>query len=92
MPLVFQNTVCYNDATMANTISVNAKTVNIILTRLDKLAKDVQAIKARVLEEEPSYGSDAWWEWSDRKAIEDIKAGKGKQFTSAQDAIKWLKS
>lgn len=71
---------------MANTISVNAKTVSLILARLDKLAKDVQAIKARVLEEEPPYGSDAWWEKEIQEVEEDFKKGKGIRFNSAKEA------
>ena len=27
-------------------------------------------------EGEPEYGTDAWWEWSDAKAMEDIKHGR----------------
>lgn len=77
---------------MANGVSVNTKTVNHIVAQLDKLARDVEAIKARVFEQEPPYGSDAWWEWSDKKALEDIKAGKGIKFNSAKEAIKWLNS
>jgi hypothetical protein len=28
------------------------------------------------LEQEPPYGSDAWWEWPIKKGKEDIKKGK----------------
>ena len=27
-------------------------------------------------EGEPEYGTDAWWEWSDAQALEDIKEGR----------------
>ncbi|TSC66270.1 MAG: Uncharacterized protein CEO21_229 [Microgenomates group bacterium Gr01-1014_80] len=77
---------------MAQTIMVPAKTFEEILSRLDKLTRDVSAIKARLFEQEPLYGSKEWWEWSDKKALEEIKAGKGIKFDSAEEAIKWLNS
>lgn len=61
---------------MRQAITVSPKTIEAILNQLTKLTKEVQAIKAKLFEEEPPYGSDEWWEWSDRKAQEDIKAGK----------------
>ena len=61
---------------MAQTISVPVKTFDDVLSRLDKLTQDVSAIKARLFEQEPLYGSKEWWEWSDNKAMEDIKAGR----------------
>lgn len=61
---------------MKNTISLDAKTVELILTRLEKLVNDVQTIKKALFDEEPPYGSDEWWEWSDKKAVEEIKAGQ----------------
>lgn len=61
---------------MAQTITVPVKTFEEVLSRLDTLARDVAAIKVRLFEQEPLYGSKEWWEWSDKKAIEDIKAGR----------------
>lgn len=74
------------------TITVPAKTFEKILSRLDLLTQEVADIKTRLFEKEPHYGSNAWWEWSDRKAKENIKAGKVMKFDSAQEAIKWLNS
>lgn len=62
---------------MNQTITISPKTIEEILTRLDNLTKEVKAIKTKLSEEEPLYGSDEWWEWSDKKALEEIKAGKG---------------
>lgn len=81
---------CYNNYIMNQAITVSPKTIEEILVRLDRLAKEVKAIKARLFEEEPPYGSDEWWEWSERKADEDIKKGKLMRFNSAEEAIKWL--
>lgn len=77
---------------MPNTVSVNAKTINHIVAQLDKLARDVEAIKARVFTQEPPYGSDLWWEKEIEEAEETIRKGKGIKFNSAKEAIKWLNS
>ena len=77
---------------MSHTITIDTKTIKLILTRLEELTQEVKSLKAKLAESEPPYGSDAWWEWSDKKALEEIKAGKGIKFNSAQEAIKWLKS
>lgn len=77
---------------MNQTITVSSKTIGNILTRLDTLTKEVKAIKSKIFEEEPPYGSNEWWEWSERRADEDIKTGKLVRFDSVKDAIKWLNS
>ncbi len=74
------------------TVTVPVKTFEKILSRLDQLTKDVQDIKSTIVEKEPLYGSGEWWEWSDKKAKEDIKAGRIMKFDSADKAIKWLNS
>ncbi|MGI8419737.1 MAG: hypothetical protein ACR2LN_03780 [Candidatus Levyibacteriota bacterium] len=61
---------------MANTITVDAKTLEHIVSQLDKLTEDMAVLKKRFLTEEPSYGSDAWWDLSDEEPKEDIKAGR----------------
>lgn len=77
---------------MHQTVTVSPKTIEQILARLDALTKEVKTIKARLFEEEPSYGSEAWWKWSEKKADEDIKAGRIVQFESIEEATKWLSS
>lgn len=62
---------------MAQTITVPVKTFEEILSRLDRLTKEVHAIKVKLFESEPPYGSNEWWEWSDKKALESIRKGKG---------------
>ncbi len=61
---------------MSQATTVSTKTIEQILARLDMLTKEMKVIKTRLFGEEPPYGSDAWWEWSDKKALEEIKAGK----------------
>ncbi|MEK7185832.1 MAG: hypothetical protein AAB675_00515 [Patescibacteria group bacterium] len=61
---------------MNQTITVSPKTIEEILARLDKLTREIRVIKTKLFEEEPPYGSDEWWKWSDEKAIEDYKKGR----------------
>lgn len=42
-------------------------------------------------EKEPVYGSDAWWEKSDKEALESLEKGEYLEFQSAQDMISHLK-
>lgn len=58
------------------TIAVPAKTFEKILSRLEYLTLEIETIKAKLFDEEPPYGSDKWWAWSNAKALEDIKAGR----------------
>lgn len=57
------------------TITVPAKTFEKILSRLDQLSRAVEVINEK-LEGAPHYGSDEWWEWSEKRADEDIKMGR----------------
>lgn len=77
---------------MADTVSLNAKTVTLILSHLDKLTRDVEAIKTRVFEKKPPYGSDAWWEKEVEEAEVALQNGKGISFNSTKEALKWLNS
>jgi len=77
---------------MNQAITVSPKTIETIIERLNELTKEVKAIKTKLFREEPSYGSDEWWGWSDEKALKEIKAGKGVKFNTAKEAIKWLNS
>lgn len=77
---------------MNQAITVSAKAIEEILANLNILTKEIKEIKARLFEKEPPYGSNEWWEWSDKEALKEIKAGKGIKFNSAEEAIKWLNS
>lgn len=74
------------------TITIPAETFEKMVSRLDELTREVKAIKARLFEKEPPYGSREWWEWSEKKADEDIKAGRVAKFDSVEEAITWLNS
>lgn len=77
---------------MAQTITVDIRTINTILERLNKLTQDIETIKKALLKSGPKYGSDEWWEKEIREAKEEFKQGKGIQFHNAKEAIKWLNS
>ena len=77
---------------MAQTITVPAKTFEMILSKLEHLTRDVETIKSKLLDGEPPYGSDQWWEWSEKRADADIKAGRVVKFDSVEETIKWLNS
>ncbi len=72
---------------MAQTVSIDAKTIQRILADLDNLRKDMAAVKEKLFDKEPPYGSDEWWKWADKKGREDIKEGRYKTFSNAEDLI-----
>lgn len=59
------------------TVTVPAKTFERILSKLDQLIDDVQVIKSNLFAKEPLYGSDEWWKWSNAKAMQEVREGKG---------------
>lgn len=77
---------------MSQAITVSPKTIEAVVEQLMILTKEVKAIKTRLFEEEPPYGSDAWWEWSDKKALEEIKAGKGIKIHNKKELNAFFKS
>ena len=61
---------------MSQTITVPTKTIEEILTRLDRLTREIKAIKTKLFEEEPPYGSDEWWEKEIEEGLEEVKKRK----------------
>jgi len=74
------------------TITISSKTIDEIISRLDNLTREIKTIKMKLFEEEPLYGSEEWWEWSERKADEDIREDRLIRFDSVKKAVKWLNS
>lgn len=58
------------------TVTIPAKTFEKILSKLDYLGRAIEAINDK-LEGAPLYGSDEWWEWSNKRALKSIRDGKG---------------
>ena len=77
---------------MAQIVTIQQKTLDEIVTRLDRLTAEVKAIKARLFEEEPLYGSSEWWERSDKKALKSIREGKGKVIRSNKELTSFFKN
>ncbi len=59
---------------MAQTITLTQSAYKEILNRLSRLERlVVKVLKSNYVE--PAYGSSEWWEWSNKKAMDDIKRG-----------------
>lgn len=58
-----------------------------LLKRLSRLEKMMAMLLKK---EEPPKGTDEWWEWSDKKALEGIKRGEYKEFKSAKEMVTYL--
>lgn len=76
---------------MTQVISIDTSTAKNILDTLNELKKEVARLRKK-FEEEPRHGSREWWEWSEKRADEDIKGGKVVKFDSVSNAVKWLNS
>jgi len=68
------------------------QTQNQILTILNKMQKDLTEVKKKIEDLEPVYGSDAWWDWSDKRAMDDIKAGRYTTVRSKKELVKFMDS
>ncbi len=77
---------------MNQTVIVPQKAIETILSRLDELSKEIKFIKSRLTQEEPPYGSEAWWHWSDTKALEDVKKGNYTTIKSKKGLDVYFKS
>lgn len=73
------------------TITVPVKTFEKILSRLDQLTQTVETISEK-LESAPQYGSAQWWEWSNKKAQEDIKNGRYATLHNKKELQEYLNS
>lgn len=78
---------------MSNSLTLSKTQYETIFSRLTRLEAMVKFLAGKledVLETEPPYGSDTWWEWSDKKAMEEIKAGKGISFNNIKELKQYL--
>jgi len=63
-----------------------------LMNELEVLSNAAKRVREKLLEIVPvKYGSDLWWEKSDKEAIESIKQGRGKKFETYEEAAKYLK-
>lgn len=77
---------------MNQVVTIPTNTLDKILRTLIDLKKEVAKLTEKIEQVEPVYGSDEWWAWSDKKAMEDIKAGRGVSFNNIDDMQKYLDS
>ena len=68
------------------------QTQNQILTILNKIQKDLAEVKRKVDDLEPVYGSDAWWKWSDKRAMDDIRKGCYTTIRSKKELSEYMDS
>lgn len=76
---------------MAQTVVIDNKTINTILSTLRDIKKEVVRLSEK-LKEAPPYGSEEWWEWSDKRALNSIKGGRGTTITSKKELNNFFKS
>jgi hypothetical protein len=76
---------------MAQTVTLTQSAYKDLLTRLTNLERMVSNLVHQI-DVEPKYGSDEWWEWSDKRAMEDIKKGNTIAFDSAKEMVEYLDS
>ncbi len=61
---------------MTQTVSVDIKIAKDLVFAIRELKEEVVRLRKRV-EAEPSYGSNQWWEWSNDKALQEVREKKG---------------
>lgn len=75
------------------TIVISQQQAGEFLDVLDSLEKSLAKLRATLQMYLPSrYGSDSWWEKSDAEAIDSIKTGRGKRYSSVKQALNYLNS
>lgn len=76
---------------MSNSITLSQSAYKDLVSRVNRLEKMVSALLSR-FEQEPPYGSDAWWNWSIKKGKEDIKKGRYTDVTTDKQRDAFFKS
>lgn len=77
---------------MSNTIAISATKLDKILKILTDIKQEVAALTEKVEDLEPLYGSDEWWEWSDKKALKSIREGKGIKIRNHKELDNFFRS
>jgi len=76
---------------MANTITISRPAYEQLLIKITKLEKAILTLVNKI-DNEPSYGSDQWWDWSIKKGKEAIKKGEYVTIKSDEDFEKLFKT
>ncbi len=78
---------------MTQTITLTKTEYSQLLQRVSELEKTLTKLAAsfgELLRSEPPYGSDAWWQWSNRKSKEDFAKGDFYTITNKKDLNTFL--
>ncbi len=77
---------------MANrTQSIDESTIISLINELAVLSQAAKNVREKLLKIVPvKYGSDLWWDKSDKEAMDQIKNGKGISFNNIKDLQKYL--
>lgn len=77
---------------MSNHIKTfNESMIISLLKDLEMLSVAAKRVREKLLKVFPAkYGSDLWWEKSDKEAIVSIKESRGKKFKTYEEAVKYL--
>lgn len=71
--------------------SINEQELARLAQALSFFSAAADTLRKRIVTLFPAkYGSDLWWEKEELQADEDLKAGRFKEFSSVEEAIKWL--
>lgn len=77
----------------AVTLSGQSFTAEDFYTEIVSLEKTLAKLKEKLLKMMPvKYGSDAWWEKSDKKSFEEYEQGKYKSFQNVKVLMRELNS
>lgn len=57
---------------MAQTITLTQSAYKDLIERLSRIEKSLSRLMASQ-KKEPPYGTNAWWEWSDKQAMNEMK-------------------
>lgn len=75
---------------MADTVTLSQSAYKNITQRLSRLEKALSYVVGKI-DIEPPEGTEAWWEWSDKKALEDLKKGDYYELRSREDINDFFK-
>lgn len=76
---------------MSQTITIKKSDYQEMRSRIARLEGQVSKL-LQIFGPEPEYGSDAWWEWSDTKALKEVQKDAYVSFDSAADMVEYLKN
>ena len=76
---------------MSNTVTLSQSAYKNLLARMNKLEKMIATLLER-FEQEPLYGSEAWWDWSNKKGKQDIEKGDYYELRNKKDIDNFFKN